>query len=94
MDSKIRFAKDGEGPNDGVELEAKCAITRFTGENGKPESIESMAIEQCKILASYELGTVSVSVHKDRPFMVSVRLDELMALLWAAADRKNNSEDR
>ena len=53
------------------------------------------------MLASYTRGTVSFSVHGEKPVMVSVRLDELMRLLQAAAvchhepeDKKNAEEEK
>ena len=70
--------------------------------DGKPAGIESMGTAECNMLASYTRGTVSFSVHGEKPVMVSVRLDELMRLLQAAAavchheqeDKKNAEEEK
>lgn len=61
-----------------------------------------MGTAECNMLASYTRGTVSFSVHGEKPVMVSVRLDELMRLLQAAAavchheqeDKKNAEEEK
>lgn len=84
----IRTVPEGAGPMDGVELMANCTITTFKTESGEVKDIAGMGLAQCKLMASYETGTVSVSVRGEVPFMVSVRLDEMMALLHAAAGRR------
>jgi len=82
----IRRVTAGQGTPDGVELMAKCTITNFTVKNKEVTGIGSQALTNCKMMASFENGTVSISVRSKRPFMVSVRLDEMMALLKEAAD--------
>ncbi len=73
---------------DAVDMAAQCNITQFkTG--GKKQGVIGIGnqfLANCKIMASFENGVVSISVHSQRPFMVSVRLDEMMALLKEAAD--------
>lgn len=95
----------GEGAPDGVEMMAKCTVTNFTVRKEKVTGIGSQALANCKMMASFENGVVSISVRGGRPFMVSVRLDEVMALLKEAADynmetiprengEKNKEEER
>lgn len=82
-----RVPKGCEGiPEDGVEMMAKCTITNFTVKKRKVTGIGSQTLANCKMMASFDTGVVSVSVRGQRPFMVSVRLDEMMALLKEAAD--------
>ena len=76
-------------PEDGVELMAKCQMTNFTVKKKEVVGIGSQYLANCKMMASFENGVVSISVRGSRPFMVSVRLDEMMALLKEAADYHN-----
>ena len=76
-------------PEDGVELMAKCQMTNFTVNKKEVVGVGSQRIENCKMMASFENGVVSISVRGRRLFMVSVRLDEMMALLKEAADYHN-----
>lgn len=76
-------------PEDGVEMMAKCQITNFTVKKQEVVGIGSQHLGNCKMMASFENGVVSISVRDSRPFMVSVRLDEMMALLKEAADYHN-----
>lgn len=78
-------AGESEAP-DGVEMMAKCTITNFTVKKKEVVGIGSQCLADCKMMASFENGVVSISVRGARPFMVSVRLDEMMALLKEAAD--------
>ena len=61
---------------------------------GDPDDgVEMMA--QCNVMNfKVEKGVVSISVRDGRPFMVSVRLDELMALLKEAADYRNENDQK
>lgn len=82
-----RVPKGCEGiPEDGVEMMAKCTITNFTVKKKEVTGIGSQMLANCKMMASFDTGVVSISVRGQRPFMVSVRLDEMMALLKEAAD--------
>lgn len=76
-------------PQDGVELMAKCQMTNFTVKKKDVVGVGSQYLANCKMMASFENGVVSISVRGSRPFMVSVRLDEMMALLKEAADYHN-----
>lgn len=73
-------------PEDGVEMLAKCTVTDFIVEKKKVTGIGSQMLANCKMMASFDSGVVSISVRGRQPFMVSVRLDEMMALLKEAAD--------
>lgn len=75
------------GVMDGVEMMAKCTVSTFKVEDGKVTGIAGIATAPCKIMASYENGIASVSVRGEAPFMLSVRLDEMMELLRAASAR-------
>lgn len=75
------------GVLDGVQMLVNASLTTFTAEENKPAGIESIGTAECNMLASYTRGTVSLSVHGANPIMVTVRLDELMTLMQAAAQR-------
>lgn len=82
-----RVTNPAEGPLDGVRLHTACAVTRFTStEELDKRKIAEQSLQDCSILASYETGTLSVSVRGDVNIMVSVRIDELFALMKMAAD--------
>lgn len=88
---RIPAAKSGVP--DGVQMTVNAVMTTFTAADGKPAGIESMGAAECSVLASYTRGTVSFSVHGEKPVMVSVRLDELMMLLQAAAESHHEKEE-
>jgi hypothetical protein len=90
-----RLPKTGVGdPDDGVEMMAQCNVMNFTVKGKEVTGIGSQHIANCKMMASFENGVVSISVRDGRPFMVSVRLDELMALLKEAADYRNENDQK
>lgn len=76
-------------PQDGVELMVKCQMTNFIVKKKEVVGVGRQYLVNCKMMASFENGVVSISVRGGRPFMVSVRLDEMMALLKEAADYHN-----
>lgn len=93
--SEIERVKDQkEGPLDGVSLKANCVVTDFQNQ-GRAVKIKKQKVLPCSIKASYEIGTVSISV-RDRKFMVAVRLDEMMEILreaaQAATEQKKEAE--
>jgi len=105
MSEIIRNTDPEKGPVDCVELEAMCAYSHFTrNKNGVAVGMKSQSTSQCKIMASYETGVVSVLVknvgeNEDGDaveIMVAVLIDEIMALLHAAsiaaAQRKEESD--
>lgn len=79
--------KSKSGVNDGVELFAKATVTSFASKGKQVTGISGAGVADCRMLASYETGVVSISLRSGKPLMVSVRLDEMMALLQAAATR-------
>lgn len=79
--------KAESGLNDGVELFASANVTAFSQKKGRISGIAGSGIAKCRMMASYESGVVSISLRSGKPMMVSVRLDEMMALLQAAATR-------
>lgn len=100
MGHVVKVPAQVSGIPDGVQMTANAAVTTFAAVDGKPAGIESMGTAECNMLASYTRGTVSFSVHGEKPVMVSVRLDELMRLLQAAAavchheqENKKNAEE-
>ena len=79
MSEVVRVRDPNIGPLDGVCLEAKCAITRFSIGKNKVVAIK----------ASMGLGILSISI-PGRAQMVSIRIDEVMAVLKEAADAAND----
>ena len=98
MGQVVEVPAQMSGVPDGMQMLVNAAITTFVAEENKPAGIESIGTEECNMLASYTRGTVSFSVHGAKPVMVTVRLDELMALMQAAAQRhhkiKNAEEEK
>lgn len=86
MSEVTRVNDPTKAPFDGVELHAKCVVTKFIT-NGKKKlvTIKGQEVQDCKIMASYQTGTVSFSV-PGKAMMVSARIDEVMAVLQAAAE--------
>lgn len=70
------------GLSDCVELFANASVAVFRRKKGETPG---GGVAECRMTASYESGVVSISLRSGRPLMVSVRLDEMMALLQAAA---------
>ena len=88
--SEVTRANDPNiAPLDGVALGAKCIVTRFSTAKNKVVSIKSQEMADCSIKASMELGIMSISV-PGRAQMVSIRIDEAMAVLKEAADAAND----
>lgn len=87
MATVSRVPKGKSGTTDAVQMLTKCSVVNFTV-NGKNEvtGLGSQNLANCKLLASFENGTVSVSIRGANPHMVTVRLDEMMTLLKEAAD--------
>lgn len=84
MSEITRVNDPNMGPADGVELLAKCVVTKFTVNKKGFTGISSQEVADCKIKASFELGTVGISI-PGKAKMVSVRIDELMGVLMEAA---------
>lgn len=56
MSEVVRVRDPNIGPLDGVCLEAKCAITRFSIGKNKVAAIKSQEMADCNIKASMGLG--------------------------------------
>lgn len=81
------------GISDAVELRAQCSIARYRTKNSVAVSVKGKPrLHPCKIMASYSEGTVSVSV-PETAFSVTVRLDEMMAVLKEAAEASRSVEE-
>ena len=89
MSEVTRVNDPNIAPLDGVALGAKCIVTRFSTAKNKVVSIKSQEMADCSIKASMELGIMSISV-PGRAQMVSIRIDEAMAVLKEAADAAND----
>ena len=89
MSEVVRVNNPEIAPLDGVALGAKCIVTRFSTAKNKVVSIKSQEMADCSIKASMELGIMSISV-PGRAQMVSIRIDEAMAVLKEAADAAND----
>lgn len=90
-----RLPKSGvNDPEDGVEMIAKCNVMSFKVKGKEVIGIGSQHLANCKMMASFDSEVVSISVRGSRPFMVTVRLDELMALLKEAADYHNENNQK
>ena len=79
MSEISRVPEEVSGVKDGVALDAQCSYTKFLENGMVPQLLP------CRMLASWENGVVSVTFDVDeQKQMVSVRLDELLALLGEA----------
>ena len=78
-----------EGPLDGAS--AKVNVARFVF-NDDGQSFKHKVLEG-NIKASYELGTVSISV-PDEKIMLAVRLDEILQVMFAAAGAYRKLEEQ
>lgn len=85
--------KGQSGVSDAVELFANANVTAFSRKKGRVQGIAGSGIAKCRMTASYETGVVSISLRSGKPLMVSVRLDEMMALLQAAAARATEARE-
>ena len=87
--SEIKYTDATQGPPDGVEADIQCVITKFepvrnVKQSGTGKKIKSQAAMSCHAMCSYENGVLSLSV-RGLNLMVSVRLDEIYAILAAAS---------
>lgn len=93
MSEVIRVPARLSGISDAVELRAKCAVARYRIKNNVAVSVKGKPrLHPCKIMASYSEGTVSVSV-PETAFSVTVRLEEMMAVLKEASDASRSVEE-
>jgi len=93
MDHKLRLGEirkvpiEETGVADGVEMMVNSSIMTIVHKGKQPGELRNIGVIPCKILTSYENGVISFSVRSEKPFILSVRLDETMALIQAASDR-------
>lgn len=95
MNEIERVSEEVSGVKDGVALDAQCMHIKFL------EDKMAQQLLPCRILTSWENGVVSISFCVDeQKQMVSVRLDELLALLGEAnaaridAQKEDNVEQK
>ena len=82
------------GVPDGVEGMVNCSFATFDlDSDGKPIKLKGMPeLRPCKMMASYDDGIISFSVHQIG-VMVSVRIDEVAQILYAAASTHKEAFD-
>lgn len=73
------------GARDGVSMRVNCFMAEFAEDAEGKKIVSESGLHEAIILASYENGTVSIS-DRVSGVMLSVRIDEMMALMAAAAD--------
>lgn len=78
--AKIHVGSMG-GPADGASLDAVGTFTRFVQPNGNRFKQQ---VCKCKIMASVSHGTCSISMKDSKGIMITVRLDELYAVIAKA----------
>lgn len=79
MNEIQRVPEEVSGVKDGVALDAQCMHSKFLEDNMAQQLLP------CRILTSWENGVVSITYCVDeQKQMISVRLDELLALLGEA----------
>ena len=88
----VRVPVEVSGIPDGVELKSECSIARYRTKDSEVVSIKGKPrLHPCRIMASYTNGTMSVSV-PETAFSVTVRLDEVMAVVKEAVEAGRNAE--
>lgn len=71
--------------HDAVELKANCSVIRVFTKDGAVTGVRGkVKLHPCKLMASYEEGTLTIST-PEIGMMVSIRLDEAMAVMKEAA---------
>lgn len=81
------------GVPDGVELQANCAVSRYRTKHCSVIGIKGTPrVYPCRIMASFTNTTMSISVPQTA-FSVTVRLDEVMAILKEASDYHHDLEE-
>lgn len=96
--SKVEFVPASvSGVMDAVQMKADCVLTVFSHDEnneitGIPETGQTSV--PVKLMASYQNGTVSISVKQGEPFMMTVRMEDIMALLRGASDRSHRAVEK
>ncbi len=78
------------GETDTVSYNVKGTLTRFP-KWGKRRKMEQ-TLRDCRIMASVEYGTVSISMRDKEGIMMTVRLDEMVELVAAALEAARHRE--
>lgn len=93
MSEVIRVPAQVSGLLDSVELRTQCSVLKYLTKNNTVIGVNGYPhLHPCRIMASYSEGTVSVSVPETK-FIVTVRLEEVMAVLKEAADASRSVEE-
>ncbi len=97
MDHKLKLGEvrkvpiEESGVADSVEMMVNSNIMTIVHKGKQPVGLRNIGVIPCKILTSYENGVISFSVRGERPFILSVRLDETMTLIQAASERHHEA---
>lgn len=93
MSEVKRVPIEVSGVPDGVELYANCAVSRYRTKYHNVVGIKGTPrVYPCRIMASFLNTTMSISV-PHTAFSVTVRLDEVMAVLKEASDYHHDLEE-
>lgn len=66
----VKVPQSESGVPDAVKMQTEAVVADFASVEGKVIGIDRQTHEECKLLTSYERGTVSISVRrKEKPFM-------------------------
>lgn len=89
-----RVPLEVSGLHDAVELRANASVAFLKcDKNGTPVKLrKTPELHPCNVMASYEDGTLTVSV-REIGVMVSIRLDEAMAVIREAAKAALDAAD-
>ena len=79
-------------PPDGIGAEVRCVVTKFinrkqkrgSGKNGE-RTIKSQTGMSCRLVCAYSEGVIGFSM-RDIDLMLTLRIDDLFAVLKSAAD--------
>lgn len=89
MENVTRVPESRSGVHDGVEAMASCAVSNFSlDKTGKPTAMKGMPKRfPCKLMASHERGTVSISAH-GIGVMMTVRMDDILRIIEEACGKE------
>ena len=90
-----RFSNGIDGHLDGVEATVNCAYTTFSSIVGNEDSVDIADHEvlPCKVICSFSEGVIDFGL-TTLGVQVSLRVDELMAILAAAVDASRELDER
>ncbi len=90
MDNVTRVPEKVSGVQGGVEVMSSCAVSSFDIDaEGKP--INMVGLPQklpCKLMASFERGTVSISAH-GTGVMMTVKMDDILRVIEEACGKRS-----